>query len=304
MFSTIKAALPAPAIRALRPVLWALHISQDWWGTMVWTRTREVTTPLGFKLSSGFHPAYAQMRNGTFEVDETAIIARTLDDVDLFVDVGANLGYYSLLALKKGKPVVAFEPQPRNLRSLFQNLIANGWEDRAEVFPLALSDKPGLLTLYGASGPSASLVKNWAGYSSRHRQVVPVSTLDRVLDQRFPGQRLLIKIDVEGAEHQVLKGATLTLCRNPQPIWLLEVCLQDFHPGGANPDFEAIFDLFWSHGYQAFTASEPPRAVSPSDVRDWAAAGRSDSKTINYVFAARALEPSQPAKARRRRLNT
>ena len=66
------------------------------------------------------------------------------------------------------------------------------------MFPVALSDAPGVLTLYGASGPSASLIPNWAGYSARTQTMVPVSTLDRVLAGRFGGRRLFVKMDVEG----------------------------------------------------------------------------------------------------------
>lgn len=264
---------------------WKFHVLTDWWGTKVWTKTREVVTPLGFKLTSGLHPAYELMRSGKFEIDETAIISRLLPKVDVFVDIGANLGYYTCLALQSGKPVVAFEPQQQNLQCLFQNLIANGWEEKVEVFPLALSDRPGLLTLYGASGPSASLIKDWAGYSSRFKKTVPVSTLDNVLAGRFAGQRLFIKMDVEGAEYHVLKGALATLNLSPKPVWLLEVCLEEFHPEGSNPDFQQIFELFWEHGYQAFTAVENPKLVTSIEVADWIINGHADSKTFNYVFA-------------------
>jgi FkbM family methyltransferase len=271
--------------RILVALNWKLHVLKDWWGTKVWTRTSEVVTPFGFRLTSGFHPAYALMRTGQFEVEETALIKSVLPEVDLFVDVGANLGYYTCLALQAGKDVIAFEPQKQNLRCLFQNLTANGWQEKAEVFPLALSDRTGLLTLYGASGPSASLVKNWAGYSSRFHQVVPVSTLDRVLAGRFDGKRLLIKIDVEGAEFQVLKGASATLRFAPKPVWLLEICLQEFHPEGKNPDYLATFQLFWECGYQAFTATSVPERVTPDDVTNWILKGQSQSGTFNYLFA-------------------
>jgi FkbM family methyltransferase len=264
---------------------WKSHVLIDWWGTKVWTKTKEVVTPLGFKLISGLHPAYELMRVGKFEVEETAIIAKLLPQVDVFVDIGANLGYYTCLALQSGKPVIAFEPQQQNLQCLFQNLTVNGWEDRAEVFPLALSDCPGLLTLYGASGPSASLIKNWAGYSSRFNKIVPVSTLDNVLAGRFFGKRLFIKMDVEGAEFYVLKGSLATLGLAPKPIWLLEICLEEFHPEGRNPDFQEIFKLFWEHGYQAFTATGSPKLVSPSEVENWIEKGHADSGTFNYVFA-------------------
>lgn len=264
---------------------WKLHVLRDWWGTKVWTKTGEVVTPLGFKLTSGLHPAYELMRSGKFEVEETALIARLLPRVKVFVDIGANLGYYTCLALQSGKPVVAFEPQQQNLQCLFQNLTANGWEDRAEVFPLALSERPGLLTLYGASGPSASLIKNWAGYSSRFKKTVPVSTLDNVLAGRFSGQRLFVKMDVEGAEYQVLKGAVATLGRRPKPVWLLEICLEEFHPEGSNRDFQQTFQLFWDHGYQAFTATADPQLVKPAEVADWVAKGHAESAMFNYVFA-------------------
>lgn len=265
-------------------VRWKFHLFKDWWGTKVWTKTSEVVTPLGFKLTSGFHPAYELMRVGQFEVEETAIISKLLGQVDQFVDIGANLGYYTCLALQKGKPVVAFEPQQQNLQCLFQNLISNGWQDKAEIFPLALSEHPGLLTLYGASGPSASLVKNWAGYSSHYKKIVPVSTLDNVLAGRFLDKRLFIKMDVEGAEYQVLKGAVGTVARSIKPAWLLEVCFQEFHPEGKNPDFQSIFDLFFSHGYKAFTAAEVPKPVTPEDVRNWVKNNCVDSGTFNYVF--------------------
>ncbi len=265
---------------------WQLYLYKDWWGTKIWKRTTEVMTPLGFKLNSGFHPAYELMRAGRFEIDETALLGKMLAKADTFVDVGANLGYYTCLALSRGTKVIAFEPQKQNLQCLFQNLQANGWEDGVEVFPVALSEKPGLLTLYGASGPSASLLQNWAGYSARHRQLVPVSTLDNVLGGRSLDQRLLIKIDVEGAEYQVLSGAHATLARSLKPMWLLEVCLQEFHPGGANPNYLNTFELFWGCGYQVFTATKTPVLVTHSDVARWVENGFCDSGTFNYLFVA------------------
>jgi FkbM family methyltransferase len=280
--STAKRSKSIVALNA--SLRWKLHLLKDWWGTRVWTKTTEVITPLGFKLTSGFHPAYELMRTGKFEIEETAIISKLLPQTDYFIDIGANLGYYTCLALQSGKPVVAFEPQQQNLQCLFKNLIANGWQDKAEVFPLALSESPGLLTLYGASGPSASLVKNWAGYSSSYKKIVPVSTLDNLITGRFSSKQLFIKIDVEGAEYDVLKGAIKTLKLAPKPMWLLEICLEEFHPEGRNPDFQEIFDLFWDSGYQAFTATETPHLVSADAVNTWMEKGHSDSGTFNYIF--------------------
>lgn len=267
-----------------------LHHLKDWWGTKIWKKTTEVTTPLGFKLVSGFHPAYQQMRVGEFEVEETKIIRKMLAHVEVFVDVGANLGYYTCLASQQGKPVLAFEPQQQNLKCLMQNLTVNDYQDTVEIFPLALSEKPGLLTLYGASGPSASLIKGWAGYSSRHSQQIPVSTLDHILGTRYEEDRIFIKIDVEGAEFQVLSGALLTLDRKVKPIWLLEVCLEEFHPSGFNPDYEKIFNLFFDRGYAVYTATESPVRVDRQSILSWVEQKSNRQRTFNYVFLDEALE--------------
>jgi FkbM family methyltransferase len=266
------------------------HHLKDWWGTKVWKKTSEVVTPLGFKLVSGFHPAYQQMRSGTFEVEETHIIKRMIENTAIFVDIGANLGYYTCLAAQHGKHVIAFEPQQQNLKCLMQNLQVNNYQEYVEVFPLALSEKYGLLTLYGASGPSASLVKGWAGYSSKHSQQIPVSTLDNILGSRFENERLSIKIDVEGAEYQVLSGAHSILDRSIKPIWLLEVCLEEFHPSGSNPDYQKIFDMFFDRGYKAFTATIPPMPVTRKSITEWIAQKSNRKSTFNYVFLDESIE--------------
>src|SRR4051812_44205897 len=66
---------------------WRLHVLKDWWGTRVWRRLSEVRTPLGFKLVSGFHPAYAQMREGAFEPDETRLLQAMMRRAEVFIDV-------------------------------------------------------------------------------------------------------------------------------------------------------------------------------------------------------------------------
>lgn len=264
---------------------WKLYLLRDWWSTRVWTRASQEVTPLGFKLTTKAHPAYRLMRTGRFEPDETRILQHLFKDADAFIDIGANVGYYCCLALQSGKPVLAFEPQLQNLDFLYRNLTANGWADGAEVFPLALGAAPGLLPLFGASGPSASLVRDWAGYSSGFRQTVPVNTLDNILAGRFGDSRLVIKIDVEGAEYQVLRGALATLSRSTKPTWLIEICFKEYHPAGANPDFLRTFQLFWDHGYLCYGADSQCTRINPSDVARWMEAGMRDLKTFNYVFA-------------------
>jgi FkbM family methyltransferase len=268
---------------------WRLYLLRDLWATKVWTRTKDTLTPFGFRLTTRVHPAYELMRSGAFEPEETRIFVKLLDLTDVFVDIGANLGYYCCFALQRHKAVVAFEPQSQNLRCLYQNLASNGWFDKVEIFPVALSSAPGMLELFGASGPSASLVRDWAGYSSRFKQTVPVNTLDNVLAGRFAGKRLLVKIDVEGAEFQVLQGAVATVSRMPRPMWLIEVCFDEYHPSGVNPDYLGIFTLFWDNGYECYGADGHCTPIAPADVRRWLETGVRDVKTFNYVFVDKAI---------------
>jgi FkbM family methyltransferase len=263
---------------------WQLYLLRDLWGSRVWTATKAAMTPHGFKLTTRSHPAYEQMRSGVFEPEETRILIKLLETSDVFIDIGANLGYYCCFALQRHKPVLAFEPQAHNLQCLYQNLSSNGWNAGIEIFPIALSSSPGVLTLFGASGPSASLVRDWAGYSPRFKQEVPANTLDNLLAGRFPGQRLLIKIDVEGAEFQVLRGARQTAGRSPRPAWMMEICFAEYHPEGVNPDYQNIFQFFWDLGYVCYSADGKWSRISPPDVRRWIDAGRRDIGTFNYVF--------------------
>ena len=122
-------------------------------------------TPNGFKLVGNL-----SMQAGTFEPLETKLFKELAADADVVINAGANIGYYCCHALAMDKHVVAFEPIDLNLKYLLKNLKANGWENDAEVFPLALTEKAGIVTIYGG-GTGASLIPGWAGFFlvRRHR---------------------------------------------------------------------------------------------------------------------------------------
>ena len=241
-------------------------------------------TPYGFNLcgsSTSMH--HEAMRKGTFEPEETGILLDQLACADVFVDVGANIGFYACLARHAGKSVVAVEPQAKNLKMLYRNLLANHYQD-VEVFPMGVSKSPGLVKLYGPSGTGASMIPGWAHQHPGYASIMPLTTLDLLLAERFPGKKLLIKIDVEGAECQVLRGATRVLARTPKPSWMIEICLNVYHPEGFNPVYMATFEMFWNHGYIAQTADGKGTVIDRKEVGRWVAAGRTESGVINYLF--------------------
>jgi FkbM family methyltransferase len=240
-------------------------------------KVRPEPTPYGFLFGGN-----AEMSVGAFEPDEIAFAQEALKTAEVFVDIGANLGLYTCLALRQGVAAVAFEPLAENLTGLYANLRANGWTD-VEVFPLALSDRSGLVELFGGS-TGASLIPSWSGASTRYKRTVPTTTLDLILAGRFPGKRLFLKMDVEGAELRVLRGATAVLAREPRPVWMVEVCLTENQPTGINPDYEAIFDAFWAHGYEARPIGDQ-RPITRDEVRSWAQNRRRTRGGGNVTFA-------------------
>jgi len=242
-------------------------------------------TPFGFRLMSPRQGINLSMQDGTFEKEEVALVQSLLEKTDVFIDVGANIGLYTCIARQKEKRTVAVEPQPRNLACLYATLSANGWPD-VEIFPMGLSDTPGLVKLYGDTGPSASMLEGWAGIDSSFVQVIPVTTLDAITGKRFDKERILIKVDVEGAEHTVLQGARDIIQRTPRPVWMIEICLHEHHPGGLNPDYLRTFNLFWQQGYRAYTADQRRIPVRKNDIQQWINQGYSESGVMNYLFTA------------------
>lgn len=247
-------------------------------------RSRPAHLPLGFTLRGN-----EAMAAGTFEQNEVDLLRRLLEASDAFVDVGANVGYYTALARASGRRVIAVEPLRQNLDYLYLNMMDNGWAD-VEVHPMALGSESGLRTLFGAA-TGASFVEGWAGASSLLRCIVPVTTLDTLLTQRFEGRRLLIKIDVEGGEHEVLLGAARTLRRHPAPTWMVEICLSELRPDGANPNYRSTFELFWDCGYTAYTADDVLRVVTSDDVSRWVRNGVTEVPTTNFLFTHQPVVP-------------
>ena len=243
-----------------------------------YARLRPAKTNLGFAVV-----ADRSIQNGSFEPAETELIQSILlNGADRLIDVGANIGYYTLLARSLGKPAVAFEPLSSNLRLLLHNLEINGWND-VEVWPVGLGDSQKIVDIFGAA-TGASMVAGWAGGSVAYRQRVPVTTLDTLLEGRFERERLLIKIDVEGAEYSVLRGAAKTIERLPRPVWLVEIT-NLHHPNG-NRHFADTFEFFLGHGYSVRPAMRGSAVVSREQILQWSRDPAAEVPGYNWLFAA------------------
>lgn len=246
------------------------------------------STPYGFRLIT---PRYRNMKIGSYEDEELSCLRRVMitERIEALVDVGANVGLYSCYALSRGLRAIAFEPLPRNLSYLCRNIFENGWQELCEVWPVAVASKPGLQTLYdGGGGAAASLTRGWAGINPKFNSVVPAVSLDVAIASRFKGKKLFVKIDVEGAELEVLRGGTELLMNSPPPVWQIEVCLNEWHPGGFNPNFRSVFELMLSNGYVATTADKALREIRLSDVDAWIGENAIPFPQREFLFTRRA----------------
>lgn len=237
-----------------------------------------ITTPWGFKLAGN-----TSMAKGTFEPTETDLVRSILRDVDIMINVGANIGYYCCHALSMGKTVIAFEPIERNLRYLYRNIKINGWSG-AEVYPIALSNSVGILDMYGCN-TGASIIKGWGGIPGSYVSLVPSSTLDVVLGKRLLGKKVFILVDIEGSERLMLEGATMMLCNTPKPVWMVEIMSTEHQPEGMgiNPHYGSIFKLFFQYGYQAFCADPSLKPITMEDVNH-VLKGKLRSPAYNFLF--------------------
>lgn len=199
---------------------------------------------------------------GVFEPQETVQVRRLLQPGMVVVDAGANIGYYTLLAAERVGPtgrVFAVEPSRLGVERLTRTVRENGLT-QVQVVPIGLGDHEGEVTLHvppasaGHHNPTMLEVAD----ESFATEVVPVRTLDACLDEWGVDRVDLLKIDVEGFEPRVLRGAARSLAEGRIGAILAEFndvalreagssatsLLRELHEAGfRNPDGTALTDV-------------------------------------------------------------
>jgi FkbM family methyltransferase len=176
------------------------------------------------------------------DVRQMMFLVQSVKPGDFVLDIGANVGQYAVLFAALAGPtgkVISFEPAPAARKVLAKNLSLNGFESRVTVEPMALSDSDGTHTFYFRGADSmASLEREGfgteAGAHDIEETVVNTTTIDRYLSSRGLNPPDWIKLDAEGAEVRILRGAQSVL-RSKTSI----VC--ELHPY-AWPAFDSRFD--------------------------------------------------------------
>ena len=183
--------------------------------------------------------------------------ARTLSEEFTYIDVGANIGAtaIAIAVLFPKATIFAFEPVPANVVHPRQNIQANGVQN-CHVIASAVGDVPSSVNITD-NGPWSAVLPNAPGVQ------VPVVSLDRFCRETWAKKKIdLIKIDVEGYEPRVLRGAIETL-REMRPLLVMEFNSWTLIEQEESPIQFAkmLFENFDVHGEETRYVDEPDRFV-------------------------------------------
>ena len=208
---------------------------------------------------------------GLYEPNEFFWLSHTLKPGMSFVDVGANLGLYTLFAARRVSDsgrVIAIEPSSREMQVLRRNVELNSLEN-VSLLNVAVSDHAGDVELLIASADHAGHNTLGAfGYDTElaNRERVGLNRLDDVLESASVKRVDVIKMDIEGAELAALRGSSATLERD-RPCLLLE--LSDRALNHQNATSAEVLTLLDGHGYEMYTFDGSSGCPAPLQRKDY-----------------------------------
>lgn len=194
--------------------------------------------------------ASAAIYCGLYDYHEMNFLLRYLRDEDSFLDIGANIGIYTLLAASKIKSgtIYSFEALPTNYLRLEENIKLNNFT-QVKPLSIAIADSVGSVTISNntKSDSTAFITTNTQDTTAESLQI-PSSTLDNLLQNENLSHLTLAKMDIEGAEILALKGATSLLQQQRPHVWILEL-LNGVNHGYRKQD---IVKLLQDYGYSLY----------------------------------------------------
>lgn len=210
-------------------------------------------------LATGMRGATMSIYTGLQEFEDMAFALHFLRENDLFVDVGANIGTYTILASGgAGARSIAIEPVPATYNRLMDNVHLNNITAKVDALNIALGQQVGVLNF--TSGMTSAVNHVVIKSEAKTKLIcVPVNTLDNVLRGHTPA---LIKIDVEGYETLVLAGGNQILAQDS----LLAV-IMELNGSGARYGYseDALHRTMLGYGFSTFSYSPLDRRLIPLD---------------------------------------
>jgi len=231
---------------------------------------------------------------GEWEPFETELVQRFLRPGDGFIDIGANIGWYTIIAASRvgsqGR-VYAFEPGRENFELATRNIALNGFRN-VTLERVAISDRPGSARLF-LSNENLGDHRLFESAEERPSETVEVTTLDRYFANR-PGSIRVIKMDTQGSEAKIFEGITPEFVRERN----VAAFLFEYWPRGlveSGSSAEALIRRFAALGLQCYVIQEEFRGLDPIDlaVLQERAHGdlRPETDRLANMFAMPASEP-------------
>jgi FkbM family methyltransferase len=194
------------------------------------------------------------LETGAWEPESINAMADHLSPSGTFIDIGAHIGYYSLKAAMIVGPnghIISIEPNPQTLPKLRGNIEASAART-VSVWPVACAASESTLQLYAApesnTGESSLSKENASQEGAPVAYSVPARPLDAIVKEAKLDRVDVIKIDVEGAEFEVLQGAAKTLDEY-RPVLIVEMVPNQLKSMGSS--IEEVTRFLASHGYTA-----------------------------------------------------
>lgn len=183
---------------------------------------------------------------GLYEENETKFLFSNSPEFDVFVNIGANAGWYSLIAAKLGLRTCAVEPDEINFTLLEANAKLNNLPN-LHAHKAACSNEEGSSLLYGGNSGS-SLIRGWANLPEEGRlvQLMPYDNLHPSRDENA-----MVYIDVEGWELSVLEGMKSYLNSLRKCVMLVEITSHQHQPNSISTTRVETFDLLLNLGFEA-----------------------------------------------------
>lgn len=223
-----------------------------------------------FIAKKGMNGITGNIYNGLHEFDDMGFLLHFLREQDLFVDIGANVGSYTLLSAGvRNATSIAFEPVPSTYKILEENIILNHLEKKTILFNKAAGKEKAVLKFTsGFDTINHAIPKN---ENTNHATIdVDVITIDSVI-KPMPQQVFLIKMDAEGFETEVLNGMEKTL-KNP----FLKAIIMELNGSGGRYGFDEsdIYTKMRDHSFLPLTYDPFTRKLRNTDV----------TKNMNVIF--------------------
>lgn len=237
-----------PVTAVKRYVQWQWHARVNAKPLSVpWTNRTELWLAPGLRGATGNHYC------GLHEFEDMSFLLHLLRPQDHFADVGANTGTYTVLAAAHvGAKTTAFEPVPAALYWLHKNIETNNINQRVRVVEKAVSNLQGFVHFTSHLDAMNHVLEAQDDKSIS----VACTTLDEEL---LADEPILIKIDVEGNEHNVLQGSLQLLASPKLKALIVESANQPFIPLGK----QTVHQWMLEQGFSAFTYQPFNRTLIP-----------------------------------------